>query len=264
MPVPTLTTIKRLFALSRNRCAYPQCQSPIVTSEDAIIGDVCHIRAENEGGPRYDSKQTVEERHAFPNLILLCKNHHQVVDATPATYTVDLLTDMKEIHEREGYPELTPDTLRQASLLYKSLLVSVTAGRDAQVMVNSTNAVQAQTIHTVVFKTTSKKAPTILPEGGAVGHNLHMRNYALHLIERYQDFQKADTSKQGNGKYVLIHNAIKREFGMKWDLVPQTRFPGLVDFLQMRIRNTRIGRYRNAHGEKCFSTWNEWLRQQNG
>ena len=264
MPSPSLQTVKRLFALSRNRCAYPDCTSPIVHESDAVMGDICHIKADQKGGPRYDPKQSPEERAAFENLIILCKNHHQVIDATPDTYTVDLLTEMKDMHEREGFPELTPQSSRQATILYTSLNLTVKSGRDSQVMVQSPGSVQATTIGQLVIKTASKKAPAIQPEGGAVGHDLNMRNYALHLIERYQEFQKRDQSKQGRGKYVALYNAIKREFGMKWDFVPQARFHDLVAYLQYRILKSKVGRIKHAAGEKCFSTWGEWLQKQRG
>lgn len=264
MSAPTEKTIKRLFALSRNRCAYPNCTAPIVHETGAVTGDVCHIKAQKRGGPRYDPSQTPEQRNAFENLILFCKNHHQVVDATPDTYTVDLLQELKEIQERNGTAELTPESARMASQLYASLTVSVQSGRDSQVMIDSPGSVQAKHIEKIVVKTASRKAPTITPENGAIGHNLHMRNYALHLIERYNDFQKADTSKQGKGKYIVIYNAIKKEFGMKWDFVPHARFPELVKYLQSRILKSKLGRIRHAHGEKCFSTWQEWLHDQEG
>ena len=264
MNTPSEKTVKRLFALSRNRCAFPKCESPIVHESGAVIGDVCHIRAASRGGPRYDPAQTDETRSAFENLILLCKNHHQIVDTSPARFTVDLLQDMKEMHERHGDIELSQEAVRMASLLYASLTISVQAGRDSQVMIDSPGSVQAGHIGQVVFKTTRKKVPSLQPESGAIGHNLHMRNYTLHLIERYNDFQKADASKQGKGKYIVIYNAIKKQFGMKWDFVPQERFTELVDYLQLRILNSRLGRIRNAHGEKCFSTWAEWLRKQQG
>lgn len=264
MSAPTERTIKRLFALSSNRCAYPNCIAPIVHESGAVTGDVCHIKAQKRSGPRYDPNQTPEQRNAFENLVLFCKNHHQVVDATPSTYTVDLLQELKEIQERDGTVKLTQEAAHMASQLYASLTVSVQSGRDSQVMIDSPGSVQAKHIEKIVVKTASKKAPTITPEGGAVGHNLHMRNYALHLIERYNDFQKWDAAKQGKGKYIVIHNAIKKEFGMKWDFVPQARFHELVRFLQSRVLNSKLGRIKNAHGEKCFSTWEDWLNQQEG
>jgi hypothetical protein len=93
------TTIKRLFAKSGNRCAFPDCQVHI-SEEKTIIGQVCHIEADKPGGPRYNSAQTDEERQAFENLILMCANHHKVIDSNPETYTVARLKEIKASHEK--------------------------------------------------------------------------------------------------------------------------------------------------------------------
>ena len=102
-----------------------------------------------------------------------------------------------------------------------------------------------------------------MPTQGAIGHNLAKRNYTLHLIERYNDFQKWDASKLGR----QIHRHSPRhqtEFGSKWDLVPESQFPRLVEYLQHRILNSKLGRIKNSQGEKCFSTWEEWLQKNHG
>lgn len=102
---PRESTIRRLFALSMNRCAFPSCSSPIVTYEtNTIVGEVCHIRAQNVGGPRYASEQTDEERHGFANLILLCRAHHKEID-TPenvARFSIEWLSDIKTTHEERA------------------------------------------------------------------------------------------------------------------------------------------------------------------
>lgn len=95
---PTERTLKRLFALSGNRCAFPKCGSAIVQAE-TLVGEVCHIRAASPGGPRFEQGQSAEDRHAFENLILLCANHHAVVDHDPAAYSVERLLLMKADHE---------------------------------------------------------------------------------------------------------------------------------------------------------------------
>ncbi|HEY3853670.1 MAG TPA: hypothetical protein VGO67_04670 [Verrucomicrobiae bacterium] len=225
------------------------------------MGEVCHIRAQNAGGPRFDSKQTEEKRHSFENLILLCSVHHRVVDDQLGTYSVELLSDMKEMHERDGDIELSMEAARMAQKLIEQSQITINAASNAQVMMGSPGGIQA---HQVVIKTSKKRAPNILPTQGAIGHNLDKRNYTLHLIERYNDFQKWDSSKQGKGKYIIIHRAIKTEFGAKWDLVPEPQFPRLVDYLQRRILNSKLGRIKNSRGEKCFSTWEEWLQRNHG
>lgn len=95
---PSPVDLKKLFALSGNRCAFPKCTDTIVNGS-TLIGEICHIRAANPGGPRYDSEQSAEDRHGFQNLILLCRNHHKVIDDDIESYTVDRLQKMKSTHE---------------------------------------------------------------------------------------------------------------------------------------------------------------------
>jgi hypothetical protein len=95
---PTTATLKRLFTLSGNRCAFPKCSSAIVVG-GTVVGKVCHIRARSPEGPRYDRVQTPDARHGFDNLILLCGTHHTVIDDDDETYTVERLEAMKRAHE---------------------------------------------------------------------------------------------------------------------------------------------------------------------
>jgi hypothetical protein len=257
MTGPAERTVKRLFALSKNRCAFPQCQTNIVDPRsETIVGDICHIKAHKPGGPRFDPKQTDEERHSFENLILFCTVCHRLVDDRPDIYCIELLQEMKGIHEKYGDIELSIDGARMAQKLFKQSQIAITATDNAQVMVASPGAIQAQHL---TIKTSRKKTPSAVPTQGGIGHNLAKRNYTLHLMERYNDFQKADTSKPGVGKYIVLGRAIKAEFGSKWDFVPESKFFELIAFIQRRILNTRIGRIQNSRGQKCFSSWEEWL-----
>ena len=96
------STIKRLYSLAGNTCSYPNCNERLF-SADHNISEVCHIEALNKGGPRYNSKSTDKERNAYSNLILLCKNHHGIVDEKDSNgsllYDVAQLKAMKQAHE---------------------------------------------------------------------------------------------------------------------------------------------------------------------
>lgn len=98
---PRDSTVKRLYALSMNQCAYPNCPTKLVTETGTVVGEVCHIRAHNSGGPRYDSTQTDEDRHGFDNLILMCGVHHTEIDAADKVehYTAEWLLATKRAHE---------------------------------------------------------------------------------------------------------------------------------------------------------------------
>jgi hypothetical protein len=98
---------RRLLQRSGNVCAFPACRlllTAVGTPDDPVVvlGEMAHIVAESPSGPRGDSPLTAEQRNLYTNLILLCNQHHQLIDSEGAltTYTIERLTAMKEDHER--------------------------------------------------------------------------------------------------------------------------------------------------------------------
>ncbi len=92
------STLKRLFALSGNECAFPTCVQKIVTKVNGDLKvNICHIEDAKEGS-RYNSDMTNDERRSFENLILLCPIHH-VETNDVNEYTVEILKEMKSNHE---------------------------------------------------------------------------------------------------------------------------------------------------------------------
>jgi hypothetical protein len=93
--------LKKLFALSHNVCAFPRCEEALARPQwPKVLAKVCHIAGLNEGSARFDPSMTVVERNDYPNLILLCPNHHDLIDELePERFTVDDLLDMKAAHE---------------------------------------------------------------------------------------------------------------------------------------------------------------------
>ena len=119
---PSRPTVKRLFALSGNRCAYPACQTRLVDRDTgSVVGEVCHIKGEKPSAPRYDSDKDDRTRHGFNNLILLCNVHHKVIDDTPVEYPVERLLAMKQEHEtrtdgKEFIDDATTKTFAAAAM----------------------------------------------------------------------------------------------------------------------------------------------------
>ena len=245
---PTRTTVKKLFARCRNRCAFPECSAPIVEDNGTVTGIICHIRARSPGGPRYSAKQTEEQRHDADNLILMCSRHSKVIDSEPRRYTVTMLEGFKAAHERPFENELSVTEGRQVDLL-------INAYRDTYI--NATKVViERLRAEKVVF--TKAKGPTIAAPEGSIGSDLLMRNYAKHLIDRYNDF----ASKQpGRTKFsfAAIHSLIKKRYRVgKWELVPIGRFDDLCALLQDRINGTMLGRINQGRGQKNYSTLAEY------
>jgi len=97
------TTLKALWALSGNTCAYPGCSELLVqgaTTGDRllIIGEMAHIIGASERGPR--GKENASELHDFENLILLCPTHHTLVDKNAQEHTPEELRRWKKNHEQ--------------------------------------------------------------------------------------------------------------------------------------------------------------------
>jgi len=98
---PSNTTIKTLFGLSGNLCAYPECTEEMTNPAwRTVCGEIAHIRGEKPGSARYDPSMTDEERCDYWNLILLCPLHHKLIDGLdPDGHSVERLQDMKAHHE---------------------------------------------------------------------------------------------------------------------------------------------------------------------
>ncbi|MCF8371418.1 MAG: HNH endonuclease [Bacteroidales bacterium] len=96
-------TIKRLYALSGNRCAFPGCDRTFVNWEDDTnFSNICHIEDANPNthkADRFNQNMSDKERADYKNLVLLCPNHH-IETNDPSKYTVESLKTMKREHEK--------------------------------------------------------------------------------------------------------------------------------------------------------------------
>lgn len=100
------TVIKNLYANSGNCCAFPNCHS-ILVDRNVNIGEICHIEGLNPDSARYNPHLTDEESNSIENLILLCSNHHSLIDRDEDVYTVECLKDMKATHEAYVREQMT-------------------------------------------------------------------------------------------------------------------------------------------------------------
>lgn len=96
------TTIRRLDKLSGNECAEPACVKKLIAEDgQSIISKICHIEAASKNGPRWNEKMNDDDRRDFSNLILLCDEHHTIIDnkANELNFPVQLLKKWKTEHE---------------------------------------------------------------------------------------------------------------------------------------------------------------------
>ncbi len=136
MSKPGLPTVKKLFALSCNVCAFPSCEVRLTDPQwNRVNGEICHIAGDRPGAARYDPTMTDQERADFENLILLCPNHHREIDdLRPQDHTRDSLTEMKELALRrcENREWTTEVKLHEIAIDALTRLVEATALQPAQ------------------------------------------------------------------------------------------------------------------------------------
>ncbi|HDY8173989.1 TPA: hypothetical protein RQL04_004489 [Vibrio vulnificus] len=95
--------VKRvIWSRAAGKCA--MCKEDLLRDGESegvthLIGEVAHIVAEKADGPRGQSELNLESRNQEQNLLLLCLEHHKVIDDDPEAYSVEKLKNIKFEHE---------------------------------------------------------------------------------------------------------------------------------------------------------------------
>ena len=105
---------KFLWSRAGKRCSYDyggkKCNVSLLKYVDGrltAIGDECSIVGETPKDTRYID--AFPERITYYNLILMCKEHHKLIDSDPNVYTIKMLHAMKDAHEAEVEQETKKD-----------------------------------------------------------------------------------------------------------------------------------------------------------
>jgi hypothetical protein len=90
--------VKRLWGRSGARCALCRQElSPV--GESALLGEMAHIVAQSEEGPRGSNSLPLSERDRYENLILVCPTDHTRIDNNVEEWPIDRLQAEKLKHE---------------------------------------------------------------------------------------------------------------------------------------------------------------------
>lgn len=257
MTEPTKQTVKRLFALSGNLCAFPGCSLPMVDSSGAVTGEICHIHARSEGGPRFSGLLSVKEQHAFENLILLCAHHHKVIDDQPEIYTAETLFELKAVHESAAGRSERPEDGFYAQLLlnaYKSVTIKNNSGNIA---INSPGSIQGA----VVTVNTGQKKIKIEAPPGSLGADPVLSKYVGHLISRYNEFASKDPNRKTKFSFGAVSKNIESKFGARWQLLGTEYAQDVIAYLQSRINRTRLAQINKGKSYRAFSTLEEYVEK---
>ena len=105
-PKPSESTLLMLCARSGGRCEFEGCNRVLfrdeITLNEFNDTNVAHIVAASPDGPRGDSKRSYELSDKFENLMVVCLEHHKMIDNKNLVhlYPEERLRQMKQRHEK--------------------------------------------------------------------------------------------------------------------------------------------------------------------
>lgn len=91
----------KLWAVSGGRCE--MCNTLLYEDStfgvEGNFGEMAHIHAVSDNGPRNKRGMTKDEKNNIENLMLLCSEHHHMIDNYPERYKDGILKYKKKQHE---------------------------------------------------------------------------------------------------------------------------------------------------------------------
>lgn len=194
----TRTTLRRLDTLSGNECAHPDCNKKLIADDGiSIISKICHIAAANKGGARYDEIMTDDERRGFDNLILLCDEHHSIIDnkKNETLYPASLLKQWKDEHEKKVLELISGKNLLSKHPLSLNQVINAICNRMNEILDGSETENAPNTVQKILFNNITRYEPIIR----------EFAPYQVKLNKIYKVIENEGSTK----KELVLHN-IKR------------------------------------------------------
>jgi hypothetical protein len=237
----------------------PKCRSPLLKG-DHVLAEICHIRARRKTGARFDPNLTAKEKDEFKNLLLLCPTCHTLIDKDRKTFTSEVLFEIKDLHERGGSIEITPEISRQSILIFDKLVDSIgvqaiAENRSIAVAIGGDNHAPIN-IHSPQKKEKSSRGYP----ANSIGADANLTNYIDYLCGLYVEYM---SSLESEGQsWAKIGKHIKTKFRLKKrtrNHLAVERFDDLVEFLiNHKLKNTPVGKKHVKAGTKLCRTFEEF------
>lgn len=129
-------TTKALFEMAKGTCYFPDCETKTIVfidGEPLVNVQIAHIEGAEPEAARYREEMTNEERRSFPNLILLCTPHHDLVDnKKPTVYTTRTLQGWKSTRESATGADLAELSGITEETLVAAMEAAIRASRGAR------------------------------------------------------------------------------------------------------------------------------------
>lgn len=168
----TEKAIKLLWANAAGRCSFTDCEERLTIEQAAnvapyTLGEMAHIKGEKARSNRHDKSQTSEERDSYQNLILLCPNHHTLIDKpeNEEIYSVDVLIKMKITHENNVSKRLEVKELSSVEQVKDKIAIYLAENRQAWLQYGPMSEVAQKNPHSeeIYAVWISERLSTIVP-----------------------------------------------------------------------------------------------------
>jgi hypothetical protein len=192
------STIRRLDTLSGNECAHPDCTKKLIAEDGiSIISKICHIAAASKEGPRFNEKMTDDDRRGFDNLILLCDEHHVIIDnkENEPKYPAAILKEWKHLHEKKILEIISSKNLLSRHPLALNKVINAIGSRMDEVLDLPETKNAPDTEAKILFNNV-KRYESVIRE---------FAPYQVKLNKIYEIIEKEGSTK----KELVLHN-IKR------------------------------------------------------
>lgn len=192
------STVRRLDTLSGNECAHPNCTKKLIAEDGiSIISKICHIAAASKEGPRFDENMTDDERRGFNNLILLCDEHHVMIDnkENETQYPTPLLKDWKSAHEKKILELISSKNLLSKHPLALNKVINAISYKLDEIL-NLPETENAPNTETKILFNNIRRYESVIRE---------FAPYQVKLNKIYEIIEKEGSTK----KELVLHN-IKR------------------------------------------------------
>ena len=201
------STVRRLDTLSGNECAHPNCTKKLIAEDGiSVISKICHIAAASKEGPRFDENMTDDERRGFDNLILLCDEHHVIIDnnENESEYPSLLLRKWKSDHEKKILELISSKNLLSKHPLALNKVINAIGSKMDEVL-DLPETENAPNTETKILYNNIKRYAAIIRE---------FAPYQVKLNRIYEVIEKEGSTKKELVLYNIkrIYHSVKAEY----------------------------------------------------
>jgi hypothetical protein len=120
--------LRLILTTTHDLCAMhdlePKCSDYRLVRGDQFYGEFAHICGSRPGGDRrYEEAMTKADRQSIDNIIILCPNHHTIIDKKGNGYSADALREIKRRHTNDtshSNPDITDSAIEDAMMVANS------------------------------------------------------------------------------------------------------------------------------------------------